>query len=176
MRLNAVMKSPLVVVALLLMLVQGAYASAMMTLVPNAELVGEARLKVVFFKIYDAQLFAPQGRYSPYDPYCLRLTYLIDAKKNRIISQTVKEMRRMEVASAEQIDRWIPKMEAAFISMAKGSQADFIHTPDGRLTLVANNVVISVIDDTALAKAIMDIWLGPKVRSRDFQNSLMGRK
>ena len=82
----------------------------------------------------------------------------------------------MKAASKTQIDDWIPMMEEAFISMQKGSYADFIHTADGRLTLAAGGKIISVIEDSGLAQAIMDIWLGPKVRDRQFQDKLMGRK
>ncbi|HCD79966.1 MAG TPA: hypothetical protein DEQ81_08050, partial [Alphaproteobacteria bacterium] len=59
----------------------GAQAEVLDRLVPDAELVGEARFKVMFFKIYDAQLYAPNGRYSAGNPYSLRLHYLINAKK-----------------------------------------------------------------------------------------------
>ncbi|MDA9930823.1 chalcone isomerase family protein [Alphaproteobacteria bacterium] len=145
------------------------------TLVPNVALVGEARFKVLFFKIYDAELFAPDGIYSPDKPYALRLTYLINAKEDRIVSQTVKEMKRQKAADTATIESWIPAMEKAFISMDKGSFADFIHTPDGRLTLLGNGEPVSVIDDPALSRAIMDIWLGPDIRDRDFQNALLGK-
>ena len=164
------------VIALLMMGLQAAQADMLARMVPNYGLVGEARFKVMFFKIYDAALFAPGGTYQADAPYALRLTYLINAKKDRIVDQTVKEMRRMKASSEAQIEAWIPVMEQAFISMPKGSYADFIHTPDGRLTLAAKGKRISVIEDTALAQAIMDIWLGPKVRDRRFQDRLMGRK
>lgn len=154
---------------------QPAQAEALDRLLPDAELVGEARFKVMLFKIYDAQLFAPDGKYSTDAPYSLRLRYLINAKKDRIVSSTVKEMKRMQAASEAQIESWVPVMQSAFIDMPKGSHADFIHTPDGRLTLVADGEIISVIEDAALAQAIMDIWLGPKVRDQRFQDSLMGR-
>ena len=160
----------------LLLGMPAAQADVMKQMVPDAGLVGEARFKVMFFKIYDAALFAPGGSYAAGAPYALRLTYLINGKKDRIVDQTVKEMRRMKVASKTQIDDWIPVMEEAFISMPKGSFADFIHTADGRLTLAAEGKIISVIEDTGLAQAIMDIWLGPKVRDRQFQDKLMGRK
>ncbi len=162
-------------IAALLIGLQGAQAEVLDRLVPDAELVGEARFKVMFFKIYDAQLYAPNGRYSAGNPYSLRLHYLINAKKGRIVSSTVKEMRRMKAASNAQIESWVPVMDSAFIDMPKGSHADFIHTSDGRLTLVADGEIISVIEDTVLAKAIMDIWLGPKVRDQRFQDNLMGR-
>ena len=81
---------------------------------------------MIFFKIYDAELFAPDGRFDRAGPYALRLTYLINAKKDRIVSQTVKEMKRQTSASNTQVESWIPLMERHFISMDKGTNADFI--------------------------------------------------
>ena len=157
-----------------LLLPRSALAGAMEALVPLAKRVGKARFNVFFFKIYDAELFAPDGRFDRSGPYALRLTYLIDAKKDRIISQTVQEMERQTSASAEQIESWIPLMERHFISMDKGSRADFIHTADGRLVLAANGGVIAEITDQDFITALMDVWLGPKVRDKTFQRELMG--
>ena len=81
--------------------------------VPDAKLVGEARFEIFFFKIYDAQLFAPDGVYDPRGVYALRLNYLVDAKEDRIIKQTVKEMKRMKAASHAKIESWVPVMEKA---------------------------------------------------------------
>ena len=142
--------------------------------VPDAELVGEARLQMFFFKIYDAQLFAPDGSLRRDGAYALRLTYLIDAKKDKIVERTVKEMKRQKAASSLVIEGWVPLMEANFISMPKGSIADFIHTADGRLILAANDKAIAEITNRRFIKALMDIWLGPKPRDPEFQRKLMG--
>ena len=143
-------------------------------LVPAARRVGIARFKVVFFKIYDAELFAPDGRFERAGPYALRLTYLVKGKKDRIIAQTVKEMKRQKAASTAQIERWTPLMERYFIDMDKGTSADFIHTADGRLVLTAEGRVLGEIADRDFITALMDIWLGPKVRDKSFQRELMG--
>ena len=151
-----------------------ARGDALADIMPTAKRVGAARFQVLFFKIYDAELFAPNGDFSRTGPYALRLTYLIDAKKDRIISSTVKEMRRQKAASKSVIDSWIPLMERHFIAMDKGGQAGFIHTGDGRL-VTANGRVISEVVNAAFITALMDVWLGPKVRDKGFQDSLMGR-
>ena len=127
-----------------------------------------------FFKIYDAQLFAPDGSLRRDGAYALRLTYLIDAKKDKIVERTVKEMKRQKAASSLVIEGWVPLMEANFISMPKGSIADFIHTADGRLILAANGKAIAEITNRRFIKALMDIWLGPKPRDPEFQRKLMG--
>ena len=150
-------------------------AEAMRDFVPDAALVGTARFQVLFFKIYDAALYAPQGEYDRRAPYVLRLTYLINGKKDRIIKQTVKEMKRQRAASDSTIEGWVPLMERAFIDMPKGTSADFIHTGDGRLVIAAEGKVIAEMTDRRFIRALMDIWLGPKVRDADFQLALLGK-
>jgi len=152
-----------------------ARGDAFLEFMPTAERVGTARFKVMFFKIYDAELFAPNGRFDPKGPYGLRLTYLVDAKKDRIVSSTVKEMKRQKAASKSTIESWIPLMERHFIAMDKGGQAGFLDTGDGRLLVTANGQVIGEIDDRKFITALMDVWLGPKVRDKEFQDRLMGR-
>ena len=150
-------------------------ADTLLEIMPTAKKVGEARFKVFLFKIYDAELFAQDGRFDRKGPYALRLNYLLDAKKDRIISSTVKEMKRQKAASKAVIESWISLMERHFISMDEGSQADFIHTGDGRLLLTANGKPVSEITDRRFITALMNVWLGPKVRDREFQDKLMGR-
>ena len=164
----------LLVLIALLAVPATAHAEALRTYVSNAELVGEARLQMFFFKIYDAQLFAPEGRFERDGAYALRLNYLINAKKDKIVERTVKEMKRQKSASNRVIESWVPLMEANFISMPKGSSADFIHTADGRLILAANGEELAEITNRRFIKALMDIWLGPNVRDPEFQRELMG--
>ena len=152
-----------------------ARADLMRQFVPEARLVGRARFQVLMFKIYDAALYAPAGVYDPAAPYALRLTYLINGKKDRIIKQTVKEMKRQRAASDAVIESWIPLMEASFIDMPKGSSADFIHVGDGRLVLAAGDEVIAEITNRRFIRALMNIWLGPKARDADFQLALLGK-
>lgn len=152
-----------------------ARGEVMRDFVPDAALVGKARFQVLFFKIYDAALYAPKGVYDRRAPYALRLTYLINGKKDRIIKQTVKEMKRQRAASDSTIEGWVPLMEQAFIDMPKGTSADFIHTGDGRLVLTVGNEIHAELTDRRFIRALMDIWLGPKVRDADFQLALLGK-
>jgi len=152
-----------------------ARAEVMRDFVPDAALVGKARFQVLFFKIYDAALYAPKGVYDRRAPYALRLTYLINGKKDRIIKQTVKEMKRQRAASDSVIEGWVPLMEQAFIDMPKGESADFILAGDGRLVLATGGRTIAEITDRRFIRALMNIWLGPKVRDADFQLALLGR-
>ena len=44
--------------------------------VPEAQLVGEARMTYLFWKVYDARLYAPEGKWQPTQPFALELKYL----------------------------------------------------------------------------------------------------
>ncbi len=84
-------------------------------------------------------------------------------------------MKRQRAASDSMIESWLPLMEAAFIDMPKGSSADFIHAADDRLVLATDGRVIAEITDRRFIRALMDIWLGPKVRDTEFQLALLGK-
>ena len=122
------------------------------------------------FKIYDAELFAPDGSLTARVP-ALRLNYLLD-EKDRIISSTVKEMTA-KGGKQQGGQGWVPLMEDAFISMDKGSYADFIHTGDGELLLTANGKLISEITDSKFI-LLMDVKQD-QVRDKGFRDKLMGR-
>ena len=60
-------------------------------LLPSAELVGKGRMTFLGFKVFDAELYAPQGTYSPSAPFALKLTYLRTFKGKQIAESSVKE-------------------------------------------------------------------------------------
>ena len=55
-----------------------------------APLVGEARLKVLLWKVYDSALYTPSGRWRGAGPYQLSLTYLRDIPVEQLIKETRK--------------------------------------------------------------------------------------
>ena len=53
-------------------------------------LVGEARLKVFIWKVYDSALFTPSGRWQGGAPYQLSLHYLRDIPSATLVEETEK--------------------------------------------------------------------------------------
>ena len=60
--------------------------------VPNASVVGEARFTYYFWDVYDAVLYAPNGKW-PAERFALRLTYLRDFDGSEIAERSIKEMK-----------------------------------------------------------------------------------
>ena len=56
-------------------------------------LVGEARLKVLIWEVYDSALFTPSGRWQGDAPYQLSLHYLRNIPAAKLVEETEKAWR-----------------------------------------------------------------------------------
>ena len=151
-----------------------ALADPLGTHVPDAEIVGEARYKVFLFKIYDATLFAPQGRYDPDGVFALRLHYLVDASKAQIVKRSLVEMERQTQVDKAQLQIWKIFLDASFRDLKDGESATAIHNQDGSITFYLNDVEGETIKDADFADAFMNIWLSDKALDLDFSRTLRG--
>ena len=59
--------------------------------VPAAELVGKGRMTYLGFKVFDAELYAPNGVYSASGPFALKLKYLRNFKGKAITESSVRQ-------------------------------------------------------------------------------------
>lgn len=152
-----------------------AHAAVIEDYVPNAKLVGEAQFKVVFFKIYDAALFASEGEFSRAKPFALRIKYLVDADKDRIVKQSVDEMARQKAARPDRLAKWKLLMENSFTDIKENDMAYMIQNEDRTLTIWTNDDEPVTISDKGFTRAFLNIWVGRKARDKEFQRQLFGQ-
>ena len=62
--------------------------------VPHARLVGQGRLTYLMMDIYDARLYAPDGKVASDGPLALNLTYLRPVSGARIADTSIEEIRK----------------------------------------------------------------------------------
>ena len=163
-----------VLIAMIMGSVTMALAEPWRAHVPDAEIVGTARLKVLLFKIYDATLYAPQGRFDPEGAFALRLDYLVDASKAQIVKRSLTEMQRQTKADKAQLKIWESFLNASFRDLKDGESATAIHNHDGSITFYLNDVEGETVNDTDFADAFMNIWLSDSARNLDFSRTLRG--
>ena len=161
-------------IAMLLGSMTVSLADSWMGLVPDAEIVGQARFKVFLFKIYDATLFAANGRFDPDGAYALRLNYLVDASKAQIVKRSLVEMGRQTKADEAQLEIWKVFLDASFRDLKDGESATAVHNRDGSITFYLNDVEGETINDADFADAFMNIWLSDKAKDLDFSRALRG--
>lgn len=141
--------------------------------VPSASLVGEGRLTFLGFKIFDAELYAPGGTYSPSKPFALRLTYLRNFKGSAIAKRSADEMRKLG-ASEGQLAKWTRQMEAIFPNVSAGQSITGVRTSSGNAAFYLGNRKIGTISDPAFTRRFFSIWLGNRTGNPELRAKLVG--
>lgn len=142
--------------------------------VPDAKLVGEARFSVFLFPIYDASLYAPNGKYKKNGPLVLVLNYLFDLDKESLVSQTVEALERRELGTPRQIVEWTAILNKHFFDVVKKDKILIAFPDPETVSFSTNGGAPATVIDPAFAMAFKNLWLGDNIRNKKFQNQLLG--
>ena len=142
--------------------------------VPAAETVGEGRLSVFMWDVYDARLYAPDGEWNEGKPFALELSYLRDIEGQKIAERSIEEMRDLGHTDEVKLASWYEAMERIFPDVDEGMQITGIYTKSGDSIFMLNGQEIGRIRDAEFSKAFFDIWLSEKTSSPDLRKKLLG--
>ncbi|MEJ8472642.1 chalcone isomerase family protein [Roseibium algae] len=145
------------------------------TLVPSAALVGEGRMTVLGFRIFDAALFAPSGSFKQNKPFALKLTYLRKFTGEAIAERTAKEMRRQGMKEGPRLTDWTLALKAILPNVSAGSSITGVRNNKAQTVLYANNQPIGQIADPEFTRRFFDIWLGSNTNDPALRNKLIGK-
>lgn len=143
----------------------------------NAKALGQARLVVFGFNIYDAKLWAADGfsvANYPAEPFALELRYLRSFSGAMIAERSLKEMRRIGAVSDEKAAQWLDNMKKTFPDVKKGDQLIGIHKPDGTASFTLNGKPIGEVRDEEFTRLFFGIWLSPKTSEPKMRSLLIG--
>ncbi len=146
-------------------------------LLPNARLIGQTRLSVWGFKIYDARLWSPPGlnaRNFASQPLALELAYLRDFTAADIAERSLKEMRRSANLSAAQAQQWTAEMLRVFPDVKAGDRVLCLHRPGISASFWLNGRSIGEIADAEFARLFLGIWLSPQTSEPAMRLALLG--
>lgn len=166
-----------VMFALIMMVMFGtapSKASEVSEFIPDAELVGEARFSVFLFPIYDASLYAPNGKYEKGGPLALVLNYLFDLDKESLVNQTVEALERRKLGTPDQIAKWKAILNEHFFDVVKKDKILIAFPDPETVSFSTNDGAPTTVVDSGFALAFKDLWLGDNIRNKKFQNQLLG--
>ncbi|NQW80362.1 MAG: chalcone isomerase family protein [Polaromonas sp.] len=147
------------------------------TLLPQAQRLGQSRLTVWGFKIYDAQLWAAPGfnadRYAS-QPLALELAYLRDFDAVDIAERSIKEMRRSATITDAQARQWRLDMQRVFPDVKAGDRIMGVHRPGVGVSFWVNGQAGGEILDAEFSKLFFGIWLSPKTSEPAMRTALVG--
>lgn len=142
--------------------------------VPDAKKVGQARMSVMMWDIYDAVLIAPKGEWRADKPFALQLTYLRHLQGKKIADRAIQEIRAQGYDDEVKLATWHTQMRQIFPDVYEGDTISGIFTQDGKTIFFHDGVEIGRIEDAQFASAFSAIWLGPKTSAPDIRMSLLG--
>jgi len=135
--------------------------------------VGQARLTVLFFKIYDATLYAPKGQYRADQPFVLTLRYLREFEGEKIAQRTVDEMRKQGFSNEAKLVLWLRAMNTLFPDVRPGVELSAVRLASGATDFYRGDQRIGQVADPEFGRQFFAIWLGEKTSEPAMRRQLL---
>ena len=124
---------------------------------PTWPQIGTAKLSVLWFDIYNAELSSENGIYDNAKSFKLTLTYLRDFEANELITETFKQLPKEPTPS--QLLSWRKQLEKLWSNVKKGDRISFVKDKKGASHFFFNQDYRGEISDIEFGKNFAAIWL-----------------
>lgn len=169
------MRRSIIMTGILLLLPWAATATpAVPQAIANAEIVGKGRLSIAFWDVYDATLYAPQGKWSPEDTYALSIHYFREINGKDIADRSVQEMRKQGFPDEVKLAAWNTQMKSIFPDVKNGSVLTAVFYPGKETVFFDGEKKIGIIKGGDFAQHFSDIWLSEKTSEPELRQELLG--
>lgn len=147
------------------------------TYLSDPQLVGEARLKVMLWNVFDASLYANAGTYNAAKPFALSLRYLRALDGSRIVAKSMEEIKRQQANNpSEQLALWERELLRIIPDVEKGTVITGIRTEQGYTAFYLGDEKLGNINNAAFTEAFFGIWLSEKTSEPQFRSKLIGSR
>ena len=140
----------------------------------NLVLLGESRLSVLFWDIYDARLYVAGESYYPEKPFALSLDYLRGFSGTDIAKRSIEEIRRQGFVDESELASWETQLSKIFPDVVEGDEIIGVSDPIEGARFLLNGSLIGTITDQNLSRRFFDIWLSEQTSEPAIRESLMG--
>ena len=144
--------------------------------IKNPKLVGEARLKVLFWKVYDAKLSATDGNWKKDTPFALSLTYLREFEGEEIARRSVDEMREIGYDDEKLLTSWFEQMLKIFPNVKEGENITGVLDENQHSHFYYQGKLLGTVEDTVFGQSFFGIWLHEKTSEPKMRKQLLGLK
>ena len=124
--------------------------------------------------MFDAQLFAPSGRWSRQAPFALSLSYLRKIDSNKIVEQTINEIRDQGYSNETKLDAWFTRIAAIFPDVNKNTTITGVFNAQKETLFFFNGEFIGSVKDPEFGEKFFNIWLGDQSSRPKLRNQLTG--
>jgi hypothetical protein len=142
--------------------------------VPQAAIVGRGMLSYAVWDIYEATLYAPNGKWNPAQPFALSIKYYHALKGAAIADRSVEEMRKQGFQDDARLADWNAQMKKIFPDVENGSVLSAVYAPGRQTTFYNGAHLAGVIQGDAFAQKFFGIWLSEKTSEPKLRRALLG--
>lgn len=143
---------------------------------PQHRLIGQGRLTVWGFQVYDASLWATP-RFKPDEPFgetfALELAYLRDFSSADIAERSIAEMRRSAAIPDAQAKTWSGQLQRVLPDIKKGDRVTGLYRPGLGAQFRVNGKPAGDIPDAGFARLFFGIWLSPNTSEPALRAALL---
>ena len=136
-------------------------------------LVGEARLKVLIWEVYDSGLFTPSGRWQGDAPYRLSLHYLRNIPAAKLVEETEKAWRE-QGRNHPRLNEWLGLLGDLWPDITEGDNLVFGLNESGDSAFWFNGSPLGSIEDRDFGPLFGGIWLDPDTPRPELRAQLIG--
>lgn len=143
--------------------------------VANAQVVGTEMFTYFLWDVYEATLYAPQGKWQPDQAFALALHYQRSLEGKKIAKRSVDEIRKQGMKDEKTLNAWLVKMEALFPDVKAGDVLTGIATPNKSSAFYFNDELVGIIEDSEFTAQFFAIWLSEKTSEPEFRSALLNQ-
>ena len=136
-------------------------------------LVGEARLRVLIWEVYDSALFTPSGRWQGDAPYRLSLHYLRNIPAAKLVEETEKAWRE-QGRNHPRLNEWLGLLGDLWPDITEGDNLVFGLNELGDSAFWFNGSPLGSIEDRDFGPLFGGIWLDPDTPRPELRAQLIG--
>jgi hypothetical protein len=138
--------------------------------------VGEARLRVLLWTIYDSRLYTPTGDYREgVRPLRLEIEYLRDIKAEALIERTKDEWAAMGREHPRQ-DAWLDELSTLWPDIRENDVLSIELNEENEAFFTRNGEMLGRIHDPDFGQQFIDIWLSEDCTRPELRASLIGAR
>ena len=136
-------------------------------------LIGEANYSFLLWNIYDAQLYSPAKNFNK-DRFALLLRYNKKITKERLVKETIDDMKEQKKLSTNQIDNWTKIFSNIYRNTKVGSRFLAIKIAEDKSIFFYNEKKIYESSDKDFLYLFFNIWLRKDSKNPSFSKKLLG--
>jgi hypothetical protein len=141
--------------------------------IPNAELAGKARFKVLFWSVFDAKLYAQNADYNPEQPFALSLSYLREINGSEIVAKSISEMQVQGIFSKQELAEWKTQLSNIIPDVDSKTTITGVRDRAGNTLFYKNGENIGRVDNPRFTHGFFNIWLGENTSEPKLRNQLL---